>query len=231
MSGIPDDDDTSHLRRIYEDLQPFKEDKWGLVIYRTTYKDDAGWDRFKGYVKKWSYDDLSQPGVPRGLSAADWTVVSDPFFDGASRELLRHHFREWRRTAWHAETPRKTDPFPTSMFTLSHRYIMFIQVDEESLNSVLDGTGDLMDPAWVNLICCHDDLDVGVQPPCEHPRTNQWVVDEGWMMSASSINSSFYESIGNLDDFWRAYYVVPPDVLCTVLMGRRTTLMRHVRCA
>lgn len=104
-------DDNSHLRLIYEMLERSKEDKWGWVIYRTTYKDDAGWDRFKSYVNKWSHDDLSQPGVPRGLRAADWTFVSDPVFDGASREQLRHHFREWRKTAWNAENHGKQKLF------------------------------------------------------------------------------------------------------------------------
>ncbi len=71
-------DESSHLPLIYEMLERDKEDKWGWVIYRTTYKDDAGWDRFQSYVNTWSHDDLSQPGVPRGLRAADWTFVSDP---------------------------------------------------------------------------------------------------------------------------------------------------------
>ena len=71
-------DENSHLPLIYEMLERSKEDKWGWVIYRTTYKYDAGWDRFKSYVNTWSHDDLSQPGVPRGLRAADWTFVSDP---------------------------------------------------------------------------------------------------------------------------------------------------------
>ncbi|KAK4149456.1 hypothetical protein C8A00DRAFT_18863 [Chaetomidium leptoderma] len=212
MSDISDEK-YSHLHVIYEDLQRLKEDKWGWVIYRTTYKDDAGWDRFKSYVKKWSDDDFSKPGVPRGLSAGGWTFVSDPALDGASREQLRHHFREWRKTAWHTENPRRKLAFPTSMSDLSPRYIMFIQVDEESLNSVLDGTGDITDPAWVHLVRCDDDLDVGVQPPFQHPRTDQWVVDEGWMMiAASNIHGSFYVTIGNVSDSWDVFYMVPPDV-------------------
>ena len=222
VSDIPANKDTSylpddkwHFRGIYESLERSKEDKWGWVIYRTTYKDDAGWERFKSYVKKWSYADLSQPGIPRGLSPADWTFISDPVLDGASREQLRHHFREWRKTAWNAENPRKTETFPPKrgMSALNLRYITFIQVDEESLDSVLDGTGDDFDPAWVNLIRCDDDHDIGVQPPFRHSN-DQWVVDEGWMMvAASSMRSEFYCTVGNLDDFWRVYYQAPPEVV------------------
>ena len=102
------------------------------------------------------------------------------------------------------------------MDALSHRYITFIQVDEESLESVLDGTGfDYLDPSWVNLIRCDDNYDVGVQPPFQHPKTDKWVVNEGWMMiPACGISSSFYYgTVGNLDDFWRVYYTTPPEVV------------------
>ena len=86
-------------------------------------------------------------------------------------------------------------------------------MDEDSLNSLLDGngTGDYFDPVWVNLIRCDDDHDVGVQPPFEHSN-GRWVVDEGWMMiAACSINSSWYSNARSLDDFWRVEYMVPPE--------------------
>jgi hypothetical protein len=212
MSDISDPN--WHLHMIHEGLQRHKEDKWGWVIYRTTYKDDAGWERFKSYVKKWSDEEFSRPGVPAGLSPADWTFVSDPALEGASREQLRQRFREWRRTAWHTENPRRQLPFPTRMWELGSRYLLFIQVDEESLESVLDGAGDDMEPAWVHLVRCDDERDVGVQPPFQHSRTDQWVVDDGWMMiGVSNISGWFYDTIGNIDAHWDVYYVVPPDVL------------------
>ncbi len=102
------------------------------------------------------------------------------------------------------------------MSVLSLRYITCIQVDEESLESVLDGTGfNYLDPAWVNLIRCDDNYDVGVQPPFRHPKTNKWVVDERWMIiPAYGIKSSYYyDTVRNLDDFWRVYYATPPEVV------------------
>ena len=36
-----------HIQALHNSLVFTKQDKWGWVIYRTTYKDDAAWERFK----------------------------------------------------------------------------------------------------------------------------------------------------------------------------------------
>jgi hypothetical protein len=212
---------SGYLANIHEDLQLSKEDKWGWVIYRTTYKDDAGWERFKGYVNAWSRDALSKPeeqdAPPAVLSAMDWTFVSDPAtLDGASRQQLRHRFRDWRDTAIQAENPRR-DPVDTNW---SQRYLFFVRVDEDSLNSVLEGNGEFLDSGWVHLIRCDEKLDFGrllehkdgeldrdLSPVPEHG-------DDGWMMiSGHMINGEFYESLGTAIEYWDAFYESPPSVV------------------
>jgi hypothetical protein len=212
---------SQYLANIHEDLQLSKEDKWGWVIYRTTYKDDAGWERFKGYVNAWNQELLSGPeehDVPSAvLSAMEWTFVSDPAtLDGASRQQLRHRFRDWRNTAIQAENPRR-DPADTN---LSQRYLFFVRVDEDSLKSVLEGNGDFLDLSWVHLIRCDEELDFG--RPLEHKDGElDWSLspipeheDDGWMMiSVHMINGEFYASLGTAIEYWYAFYASPPSVV------------------
>ena len=69
---------------IYNDLQRHKEDKWGWIIYRTSYKDDAAWELFKDrLVNNWTR--IEDPDLPPAvLRAMDWTFISDrPTLDGA----------------------------------------------------------------------------------------------------------------------------------------------------
>ncbi|KAH6637268.1 hypothetical protein F5144DRAFT_601940 [Chaetomium tenue] len=195
--------------------------KLGWVIYRTTYKDDAGWEWFKSYVKAHNQEMLSNPeesdAPPAVLNAMDWTFVSDPAtLDGASRQQLRHRFRDWRNAAVHAENPRR-DPVETRW---TQRYLFFLRVDEDSLNSVLEGKGDWLDSDWVQLIRCDEELDFD-WPLDYKDEELHWGSDpdpgredDGWMMiQPDLINGEFYDCIGTAIEYWDAYYAPPPDVV------------------
>jgi hypothetical protein len=84
---------------------------------------------------------LADHGAPSAVkNALDWTFVSDPTtLNGASREQLRHRFRDWRKTAMQAENQRRDPATPIRSIDIPQRYTYFIQVDEESLNSAIKG--------------------------------------------------------------------------------------------
>ncbi|KAF0315194.1 hypothetical protein GQ607_017577 [Colletotrichum asianum] len=71
--------------------------RWGFVIYRTTYEDDAAWERYLEVVKfaaQWSPDYLG--GDVLLEQYMDWPVISDKAtLDGASKADVRKHFQSW----------------------------------------------------------------------------------------------------------------------------------------
>ncbi|KAJ0360196.1 hypothetical protein COL26b_014151 [Colletotrichum chrysophilum] len=62
--------------------------RWGFVIYRTTYDDDAAWERYVGVLKSTARSVLVDEGG---------SVMSDKAtLDGASKADVRKHFISWR---------------------------------------------------------------------------------------------------------------------------------------
>ncbi|KAK4126348.1 hypothetical protein N657DRAFT_679297 [Parathielavia appendiculata] len=126
-----------------------------LRVPRTTYKDDIAWEGFKACVQEWTCE--SQPSRP-GEEEVPAAVAT---LDGASREQLRRRFCEWRTTAVRAGNPRRN---PDAAI-LSWRYLYFVQVDEDSLSSVMQWIGQgPLDVGCVYLVRCYDEYDFG-RPP------------------------------------------------------------------
>ncbi len=130
-----------------------------------------------------------------------------------------------------AENPR-LEPYPgVSMVETSQRYLFFVYVDEESLDSIVEGGGDYLDSGWVNLVRCYDELDYDLGQDAEdeqsyYERDEQDELDgedeedeeigrdDGWMMiMASMINGDFYDAVGTTIEYWDAFYMPPPDVV------------------
>jgi hypothetical protein len=65
------------------------------------------------------------------------TVFEDPSFDGATTALLRTHFRKW------VETAKRQEQGIDTLYT-SGRYIFFVMVDQEALESVLNSNSKAM---------------------------------------------------------------------------------------
>ncbi|KAK1513786.1 hypothetical protein CABS01_07192 [Colletotrichum abscissum] len=125
----------SHLRNC--DI-----DKWGWVIYRTTYGDDEAWERCKEiitYRTRRNIADSDAPGIAKNL---ELTFFDDKFlFDGASKHQLRSHFRTWSLDAFQSENPRTQDVSGDLGYWIQGcgvpRYVYFFQVDLESLRSIV----------------------------------------------------------------------------------------------
>ena len=202
----------SHLQNIHDDLQHFKHDKWGWVIYRCTYGDDEAWNRFQQIINEGSRKQLDKPDVPQEVSSSlEWTFVSDAAtLDNASRDQLRRRFRDWAADAERIEQPRAD----TGAAFKAQRYRYFIQVDEEVLKTVVEANpSDPSDVGWVNLVRADEEQDFGYhgEDAGESAKSEE---DEGWMMiAADMVGPDFYDAIGTLPENWYSFYSPPPRLV------------------
>jgi hypothetical protein len=88
--------------QIDEQLREDGHRVWGFAIYRCTYSDDAAWETFleRIHASIWAsmryYNGLDLLEEDRFRL----TVIEDANrFDGASRQIVREHFKEWRKRA------------------------------------------------------------------------------------------------------------------------------------
>ncbi|KAB5563158.1 hypothetical protein GE09DRAFT_1219731 [Coniochaeta sp. 2T2.1] len=74
--------------------------RWGFLIYRCTYENQAAWDIFMHYLKVHAEQCLEGCGRLTRLGPyLRWTVVEDrKTLDGASIDAVRKHFRHWAET-------------------------------------------------------------------------------------------------------------------------------------
>ena len=194
-------------QQVHEYLQGHNLDKWGWVIYRTSYKDDAAWERFQRYITTWSREALKGEDASHLVSgAAEWTFVSDPALDGASREQLRARFREWRKTAIQAENPRLAS-LPTTSEDMTQRYIYFVQVDEEALGSAaVQESAPHRDAGVVRFVRC--DGDDALEQPLGRLR---WAAgdDEVWtMMPKRIVSTEFWVNVCISVEHWDCSYSI-----------------------
>lgn len=68
--------------------------RWGFVIYRVTYDDDAMWECYFEVLKLSARDVLVNEGGDVLLMTAPGPVISDrATLDGASKADVRRHFK------------------------------------------------------------------------------------------------------------------------------------------
>lgn len=131
--------------------------KIGWVIYRTTYSDDAKWDRFvqlfQNFIRtKVAYDYDTEAH----LQHVAWPIKEDrQVFNKATTTELRKHFVTWRDLdAVTAENGGAFKSDDDRIRRLSHPlYEYFIHVDEDAMESVLaQGENKLVGNGWVNVV-------------------------------------------------------------------------------
>ncbi|KAE8396109.1 hypothetical protein BDV23DRAFT_144346 [Aspergillus alliaceus] len=140
----------SHLRGLYDFLR-FQESTWGFTIYRTTYtqQSDAAFpqiiDLITSYIKYKFYREFSDlqernpDKVDKTVFDELWAcyrprIIDDTQFNDASIDFLRSHFESW------VEKRNMRDRFPS--------YRMFIVIDEESFQTLLDAPNAEESVAW-----------------------------------------------------------------------------------
>jgi hypothetical protein len=217
----------SPQRVISECLKNEKNDKWGWVIYRTTYDDDEGWTRFKQFIIQQSRDNIAKSDAPEIADSLEWTFVEDrATLDGASKDHLRARFKQWASEAVKTEQPRVEDHrFGT--FGIP-RYTYFIDVDEGALKSVVYDApqppeADLWGVGYVNFVDANwkplseltfdgEDVDAGEEDVHE-PIDGCTEENVGWMRIASHmVGAGFYQAMMGYPDVWYVMYQRPPEI-------------------
>ncbi|UQC91411.1 uncharacterized protein CLUP02_16946 [Colletotrichum lupini] len=209
-------------------------DKWGWVIYRTTYGDDEAWERCKEiitYRTRRNIADSDAPGIAKNL---ELTFFDDKFlFDGASKHQLRSHFRTWSLDAFQSENPGTQDV--SNILGLRSqgcgvpRYVYFFQVDLESLRSIVfeapqppdydldcESHINFIDAYWKPIrewagVLRHTEQDeIDAFETAHEPIEGCGEENVGWMkVSTETMGSDWYEvwlgSIGGDASTWRTY--------------------------
>lgn len=210
---------------IRRDLEELKQEKWGWVIYRTGYKDDLAWSKFKGLLLQNTAYKVGKSDAPEIINNVDWVFMDDrEIFDQAPREFLRRHFNEWADNAVVTENPRAEEE-GLKRWT-SPRYRMFVQVDDDDLWTITDGIDEtvgieaglagcvhLIDGKWMPQ---DDDAEEEIVEEDEEEEELE-VIDGckeenvGWMLvPANQVGPELYASIHGSRN---AFYIRPPGVL------------------
>ena len=209
---------------ISECLKNEKHDKWGWVIYRTTYDDDEGWTRFKQLITQQSFANIAESDAPEIADSLEWMFVEDrATLDGATKDHLRSRFKQWTSDAVKTEQPRVED-YRFATFG-NPRYTYFIDVDEGALKSVVY---DAPQPPKQDRDCVgYVNFVAGPWKPLISELTsNVEHVDEGeddvheliegfteenvgWMkITSRMVGADFYEAMMGYPDVWYLPYSI-----------------------
>jgi hypothetical protein len=139
---------------IYEPTKKSVDQRWGFVIYRVAFDDDAAWLRCLETLRWCVHRNLARnnPRVFEHLAPyLRWTVVEDRALDGASREEVRRHFRAWAREQ--SGDPDEMDPSlkPSTVrlaLSRSPRHRFYVYVDAEAMRSMTAKPFSMCLPDW-----------------------------------------------------------------------------------
>lgn len=188
---------------------------WGFVIYRCTYQDNPGWEKFMAhflsavpdYLEFYSGLDLLNTFAP--------TVLEDPSFEGATVATLRKHFKQWAKASLKEE-----QGVPEDYYARTGRYRFFIMVDQEAMESVLSAAEDdyetgfvrMVNAEWKPEVLDEEDIANGDVPPPEEPLEGCTEKDVGWMKVCwGYVELPGFHKIRDWED-WEAYYTRPPEI-------------------
>lgn len=213
-------------------------DFWGFAIYRTTYESDDDWSEFLRKLEAQMTRTFDRCNGRDILNAFRWTIFSDrDLYDGADTATIRAHFRHWSEQA--AQQERSPQPLrdptwekdaPSRRTGVSARYQFCIQVDEESLSSIVHEVpnpprADASTTGWVKLI---NKYWIPIQDdPQRRPgwgRGNTYEPiegvterDVGWVkVPYRDVMLEYYYGEEGLNQ-WRSDYRRPPEVAGLVL--------------
>ncbi|KAG8166432.1 hypothetical protein KVR01_002121 [Diaporthe batatas] len=124
--------------------------RWGFAIYRTTYDDDAAWDRYLEILKVSALRSLKFTGGDVLLEQYYLThkpsgpVISDPVrLKGASKAQVRRHFKNWCA----ARSEERDGPGATNG-GVKHlpRFKYCLYVDRKCLDTLANLPADYFEP-------------------------------------------------------------------------------------
>ncbi|KAI1324736.1 hypothetical protein F5Y16DRAFT_423619 [Xylariaceae sp. FL0255] len=205
---------------LKDDLKALKHDKWGWVVYRTTYaNNDRDWADFKRHLDESTRTDILNCDTPELIRGLEGTYVEDlTTLNDVSCEQLRARFRAW---ASNPETVRAEQPrAENSDIEYASRYRYFIQIDDEALESFKAGFEHssgafvrLIDGFWTPLSSWFPPDAI---TPCYYayePVEGFTEQDVGWMnISWDMVGAAFYQAMCGVSEIWYLYYERPPEV-------------------
>ncbi|KAF2228101.1 hypothetical protein BDZ85DRAFT_255412 [Elsinoe ampelina] len=205
---------------VYENMRARKLDKWGWVIYRTSYQDQATWERFKEYLDQADREYLSTSKAPQLLDFRELTYFDDEsLFNNASRPALREHFKKWRQEALPREQPRMDFTWPV----WETRYELFFQVDDETMETFKKHASEHLSPYDERVRMKVIQADFKREEDMEDYWEEGFGEDMeeidgtkgeevGWMYTVpGGVGHNFYEYLGE-EYCWHRFYVRPPGV-------------------
>lgn len=77
------------LREFRDKLLANPNQKWGFVVYRCTYLDDAAWQSFMYRLKLQTKLNLEADDATELDGRIDWAVQEDPSLDGADAKMVK----------------------------------------------------------------------------------------------------------------------------------------------
>lgn len=148
--------------RITDQLREDGHIIWGFAVYRCTNGDDEAWEACLERMNETIRDSMRFYNALELLEPDCFklTVFDDKSrFDGATAQVVRQHFRDWRSAAIHQEQgsqeeieARGGSSGPLDFKSLV-RYRFCVQIDEAALPSIVSPEGeDRGGDAWVNLV-------------------------------------------------------------------------------
>ncbi|KAK0614552.1 trehalose utilization-domain-containing protein [Immersiella caudata] len=184
------------------------DSKWGWVVYKTTYRDQAlnrNWETFKETLNATTRRDIASSDAPDIADKLDWVFVEDPELEGASLGELKRRFREFVRRELGKEEGT------LEVLDWGSRYTHFIVVDQEALWSMMDA--DDLYKGHVRIVRGWADADpVGELEGVDEFGERLWD-DEDWMkIHAMMLSLEFYNELENGENWW-VWYRAPPAVL------------------
>lgn len=137
----PKDFDSAHAV-IQNALQKYNLRDWGFVIVRCTYRSQEKWDKFVALAQGHACDYFEECQMPAVHERLRWTIIEDAAaLEGANVLETSRRFDDWahRPGGPGVQERQGTEIPPRWRASYSPRYAFFLHVDEESLESVMEG--------------------------------------------------------------------------------------------
>ncbi|KAK3347126.1 hypothetical protein B0T25DRAFT_461972 [Lasiosphaeria hispida] len=201
------------IRSLFKSGHP----KWGFLIYRVSYDDDEAWQRFMGILNRVSDNWIRRSRKERLLPYLFWTTMEDrAAFEGASKDAIRDHFRNWISTrSVERDGPGADNPIIAER---SPRYRACLYVDKEVMESAtlaeypsaVNPTGFFLKVGGRDGDLAEEDLEEDEYDPIEGKST----FDVGWQYVDLQLTTTIYDTMCENYDAWIRphFYQRPPAV-------------------
>jgi hypothetical protein len=185
---------------------------WGWVIYRSTYKSDDDWKEFVFRLRAEIKSDLDFHGGADMLDSLELTIVEDKTLEGASTSEVRKKFKIWVQN----NARQEQDGVEAEG---SQRYLFCVQVDEESLQSVIAHPRGKYPPgpdgSWIKMIWRDWDLETIYPDRAEPYEAIEGCIreDVGWMRVGFPDFMVYGYSMLHERNGWYVLYCRPPRLV------------------